>query len=56
MQIQLDVGVAHELKRLAERRSVTMATFARLLVETAVTSPEWIDRLFDDFYMECRES
>jgi hypothetical protein len=55
LQVQIDTAVALDLKRLAERRNVSAATLCRIMIEAAVRSPQWVERLLDDAFEERRE-
>jgi hypothetical protein len=49
-QCQLAHDVEHRLAEIARQKGVTRTTMARIVIELAITSPEWLDKLLDDFF------
>jgi hypothetical protein len=40
------------LTEMARRKDVTVPTLMRLIIELAMTSPTWAEKLFDDEFEE----
>jgi hypothetical protein len=49
-QCQLAHHIEHRLAEIARQRGVTRTTMARIIIELAITSPEWLEKLLDDFF------
>jgi hypothetical protein len=55
-QCQIAADVNHRLAEIAGQRGVTRTTMARIIIELAIASPVWLNRLLDDAEIERREA
>jgi hypothetical protein len=49
-QCQLSHDIEHRLAEVARQRGVTRTTMARIVLELAIMSPGWLNKLLDDTF------